>query len=1642
MRKRYTEGIETPERQERVRQAEELSRQAREARTQYVPPSIPKGAPDIRKVPFEVLGAAAETYGREIAQPQAGLATAALESLRLPEPGKPLPGTILKDIFDKAKVTKQGDDAGAWFNAIRTATGDYQRARPEAFTGEKFLTEALFDVANLIGIGLEPKIARGVNALWKASVAGGKEAAGAAARAGVAGGEAVGRAMRVERPGARTVAAGRKFPKGATPLKLSESEPGVILGDGRVGYYVGPIHIQGEPAQLRVLLPDETFLELPQGFVRKHPDQAAWRTQWDTEITKLRDPEARALPTEGAGKEPWQMTRAEAIGAKPSGYLEARKSGATAGQYQLYYTGTRNLVEETADQTFRTPTDAKRIYMGIKHRKDVSAALSEGKPVPPEVLADYPDLRLGSQGLQGNAAVPVTEGAVTLPASAEAAEAARGAGGLRLVGEKTPSGRVIPIHREQITPEAPNIDELRAALGLTEPRGETLQTIRNRGLDVGAGRVPPREPMPLEPGVAAVNEANPERHTAWRMRNEERMSPLLRKSLTERPETHEVFPDVARKAAADAMIAADSRGLLSRLLATDNWTDVEVIASGKLIRRLYESGAADEGEALARKLAQNATPTARRLRAYASIEQLSPEGVVVMTERNIQKLLEKKNAGAAAKRIQELAEQMEVQRIRAEAAEQLAVVRGHRQHRVNVERTLTEAIAARRPLTIKAFREGIESLMTDEAGAIRLSRRRPIELPLEAMEPLYDDALRIKAMPAGPEKEVARQALRAQMDELEATYRGAQQEMAAFTQMDKAVDKWNAHLAAQDAAKLAREQKQAVQQAVGDANVRLKVAIQAAHAARKVEKKAATDAAMLARRELVVARKELNVLERAEEKAARFAERQERQLSYITDADARTIQKRIQTDEQQAINFLRKQVRSGDIDLDRILAQNFFDRAKALQSLPDPDRFWAAKDLMHDIAKIIPSSRWDTTVNILGLSRSFKAAMDLSFLLRQGAFQWTRKEWRDMFGTQIKAFASEDVARAAENRVLFGPLGKVRAESGLEFVDRAGPLFQLEETFFSEWASKVPLIEQSERAYITAGNVLRADVWDGIVRKWLPPDMQGRAFDSLDELIQATGKTRQDFENLSKWLNVTTGRGDIPWLRSNIKLLNALFFAPRFFVSRLQVLPTAAQIAVQSPALRLEVARDLVGFVAGNMALLALLKASGVGEVELDHRSSDFGKGRIGPVRFDFWGGFQPIARYTAQFISGEGKSTGTGRIYPKERIVGEGGRGTLFDFIRAKLSPSVGTGVDILPMAFGKPGQTITGEMIRTPQDIAREIAADFVPFIGGTIWNAWKESESIWDVGKALPVTIAMGAAELFGGASTAYHSLRDVQDRKAQAGDYKDAYSNKAQRYLDLSKSDREAVDASDEVKAELALLEAREGGRKPKYIEALETWEQDKTELEAELRKHIDGGASGDALRDAIRFMNEGRYQRGQSVFKPDVVREMESGIVKDAKDVLRDQYWSAEVPKDYQTGDLDFKARDKVRAEVLAKADQLGVSRSYILDRGQRFKDPEVRRVMVEYDADMETLRPYWEIQDDVEAAMPDKLEAYRERVITFRRAVMKKNKPEIRKALEKWGYTEKKEQFTPLPWAVTPFQPTPALMGLPTNLRKPVGVGR
>src|SRR4029077_13331357 len=87
--------------------------------------------------------------------------------------------------------------------------------------------------------------------------------------------------------------------------------------------------------------------------------------------------------------------------------------------------------------------------------------------------------------------------------------------------------------------------------------------------------------------------------------------------------------------------------------------------------------------------------------------------------------------------------------------------------------------------------------------------------------------------------------------------------------------------------------------------------------------------------------------------------------------------------------------------------------------------------------------------------------------------------------------------------------------------------------------------------------------------------------------------------------------------------------------------------------------------------------------VELDPRSSDFGKIRVGKTRYDIWGGNQQLVRTIAQLaptrhngVWGQyTKSTSTGKL----RHLGKGEHfdplGRLFE---GKLSPPMSLGLDI----------------------------------------------------------------------------------------------------------------------------------------------------------------------------------------------------------------------------------------------------------------------------------------------------------------------------------------------------------------------------
>ena len=86
-------------------------------------------------------------------------------------------------------------------------------------------------------------------------------------------------------------------------------------------------------------------------------------------------------------KEPWKMSRAEAAGQKITGYIQAKKRVGSGGQYELWYTGTRNKVEITDGELYRTPTEAKLDYQLKTHKAIVQEALAEGKLTPEEAMS-------------------------------------------------------------------------------------------------------------------------------------------------------------------------------------------------------------------------------------------------------------------------------------------------------------------------------------------------------------------------------------------------------------------------------------------------------------------------------------------------------------------------------------------------------------------------------------------------------------------------------------------------------------------------------------------------------------------------------------------------------------------------------------------------------------------------------------------------------------------------------------------------------------------------------------------------------------------------------------------------------------------------------------------------------------------------------------------------------------------------------------------------------------------------------------------------------------------------------------------------------------------------------------------------------
>lgn len=262
----------------------------------------------------------------------------------------------------------------------------------------------------------------------------------------------------------------------------------------------------------------------------------------------------------------------------------------------------------------------------------------------------------------------------------------------------------------------------------------------------------------------------------------------------------------------------------------------------------------------------------------------------------------------------------------------------------------------------------------------------------------------------------------------------------------------------------------------------------------------------------------------------------------------------------------------------------------------------------------------------------------------------------------------------------------------------------------------------SERAYTGFLDHLRYDV---------ARDMFADAIKKGYDITARPGTTdAKVFNSIARFINTTTGRGDIHKLASAAQELNATFWSPRFIKARLDVFNPVYYASLQGPA-RKEMIKGLLEMIGTGTTILILSRLAGA-KVELDPRSSDFGKIQIGNTRFDIWGGHQQYVRVVAQLLSNRRKTS-------KGAVVDLGGKQFPFEtrkdvlerFIRGKLAPVPQLAMELFE------GQKMYGDKIMPLEEIRDMV----IPMVVEDVIEALKDFGPAALVSVGVPAVMGVG-------------------------------------------------------------------------------------------------------------------------------------------------------------------------------------------------------------------------------------------------------------------------------------------------------------
>jgi len=283
-----------------------------------------------------------------------------------------------------------------------------------------------------------------------------------------------------------------------------------------------------------------------------------------------------------------------------------------------------------------------------------------------------------------------------------------------------------------------------------------------------------------------------------------------------------------------------------------------------------------------------------------------------------------------------------------------------------------------------------------------------------------------------------------------------------------------------------------------------------------------------------------------------------------------------------------------------------------------------------------------SAVDTYDAARMLMTTGEFSFVLRQGKWTFLSRPLLTLraLPKMFQAMRGWRQAHEADLAIFNHPDYAAAKASKLHLVDESASLTRMEEIFAGRWAHAIPVVSHFNRAARVFLNKIRFDTWRAM-RKTAPGGVPDPVVD----------------RQVAMFVNESTGRGSLGFAEPAAVPLGRILFAPRYMVSRFQMLTGHSMWQGNARSRRIiatEYARALIGLgIYYSLINAYFANSKDKKPISFDPRSTDFGKIRIGDTRIDPLAGLAQAATLIGRTVTGETVTT-KGRVIPIRKVEGQ----------------------------------------------------------------------------------------------------------------------------------------------------------------------------------------------------------------------------------------------------------------------------------------------------------------------------------------------------------------------------------------------------